>query len=98
MNGDKASSNHDIFSELDIDVDVSEGHSSTSSLLSMESDSSRDEVEELKKFNRKDNWCVSIFRLLTALLLFATAVLVTFNSYVSLENEQTNNFEAAVSD
>ena len=57
----------------------------------------RDEVKEVKKSSLKDTRRVNVLRLATTFVLLLTALLVTLTTYRFLKNEETNNFETAVS-
>jgi len=58
----------------------------------------RDEVKEIEKITSKDTKSVNISRLLATAALLVTAFIVTFATYSLLKQEETNNFETAVSE
>ena len=56
----------------------------------------RDEVKEVRKKAAKDTGLVRAWRLIVAAVLVATALLITFSTLNSLQDEEQAKFERAV--
>lgn len=57
----------------------------------------RDEVREIQLISAKDTFRIRLWRVVVTLSLLVTAVAVTLTTYRKLDEEQYQNFEAAVS-
>lgn len=62
-----------------------------------EKEEDRDEVQEIQRQARGDNSRVCLGRSLATGALLATAVAVTWSTFVVLKEEEKNDFETAVS-
>lgn len=64
---------------------------------SSSADQNRNELKEIQQFAAKETAWIRMWRLLTTLVLLATASVVTITTYRFLQEEQKKSFEQAVS-
>ena len=57
----------------------------------------RDEVREIKQWSSRDTRRIRLWRFLVTMSIVATAAAVTATTYLLLKQEETNDFETAVS-
>lgn len=57
----------------------------------------QDQIEEVQEASKIDTRRVTIGRIAVTVALVVTAAIVTVTSYMLLQNEEDDNFEAAVS-
>ena len=70
---------------------------SVSGYQTLSASDERDEINEVRKLARKDTKQVHLWRLAATFALLLTAVSVTAITYHFLKNQETSNFEIAVS-
>ena len=57
----------------------------------------RDEVREIKQWSSRDTRRIRLWRFLVTMSIVATAAAVTATTYILLKQEETDDFETAVS-
>jgi hypothetical protein len=78
-------------------ADGDDHSTSTSSHGVFKEPEERDEVKEVRKIAEKETHRVRLWRFVVTCVLLATALAVTLTTYYSLEREEQDKFERAVS-
>jgi hypothetical protein len=83
----------------DEDSDANSTSTSSGSGVGLfQEETQRDEVKEVRKIAEKETSRVRVWRFVVTCVLLATALAVTLTTYYSLEREEQDKFERAVSD
>ena len=59
--------------------------------------SERDEIKEVREYNKEDNRNVQLWKIALMTLLAAFGVAITYTTYTFLKQEERDSFEVAVS-
>lgn len=81
---------------FDVDINDDESSVSTSDEESKSSDTSRDEVNEVRKIVMSDERKINMWRGVVIAIIMSVGIAVTWMTYSSLAREEKKNFESAV--
>ena len=85
----------DLNDEYEPDDDDEQGGTTTTE--PDPTDSSRDEVGEVRKMSSRDTFRLRLWRIVVTSVLLLTALAVTFTTYTLLQQQEEANFHTAVS-